>query len=88
VKGKCNLWCLTSGATVIQCGSQNAEYQVQMTAIVWPHYAAVIAILVSCISCQTFKCDVKGLIKLKETGRIRILDTSGHACMNLKVLPA
>jgi hypothetical protein len=88
VKGKCNLWCLTSGATVTQCGVQSAEHQVQMTAIGWPYYAAVIAILVSCISYQTFKCDNKRLIKLKETGRKRILDTSRHACINLKVLPA
>jgi len=88
VKDKCNLWCLTSGATVTQCGAQNSEHQVQMTAIVWPHYAAVIAILVSCKSCQTFKCDVKGLIKLEETGRKRILNTSRHAYMNLKMLLA
>jgi len=88
VKGKCNLWCLTSGAAVTQCGAQNAEHQVQMTAIVWPHYAAVIATLVSCTSCQTFKCDAKGLMKMKETRRKRILDTSRHAYMNLKVLPA
>jgi hypothetical protein len=78
VKCKCNLWCLTPGATVAQCDAQNAEHQAQMTAIVWPHYAAVIAILVSCTSCQTFKCDTKGLITLKETGRKRILDTSWH----------
>jgi hypothetical protein len=88
VKGKYNLWCLTSGATVTQCGAQNAERQVPMTAMVWPHYAAVIAILVSCTSCQTFKCDAKGLIKLKRTGRRRILDTFKHTYMNLKVLPA
>jgi len=87
-EGKCNPWCLTSGATVTQCGAQNTEHQVQMTAIVWPHYAAVIAILVSCTSCQTIKCDAKGLIKLKETGRKRILDTSRHSYMNLKVLQA
>jgi hypothetical protein len=77
-----------SGATVTLCGAQNAEHQIQVTAIVWPHYAAVIAILVSCTSCQTFERDAKGLIKLKETGRKRILDASRHAYMNLKVLPA
>jgi hypothetical protein len=88
VKGKYNLWWLTSGATITQCGAQNAEHQVQMTAVVWPHYAAVIAILASCTLCQTFKCDAKGLIELKETGRKRILDTCRHAYMNLKVLPA
>jgi hypothetical protein len=79
VKCKHKLWRLTPGATVTQYGAQNAEHQVQMTAIVWPHYAAVIAIFVSCTSCQTFKCDAKGLITLKETGRKRILDTSWHA---------
>jgi hypothetical protein len=54
-----------SGAAITQCGAQNAEQQVQMTAILWPHYAAVIAILVSCTSCQTLNYDARGLIKFK-----------------------
>jgi hypothetical protein len=46
----------------MQCGAENAEYQVQMLAIEWPSCAAVIQILVSCTSHQAFSSGAKWLI--------------------------
>jgi len=35
-------WCLTSGMSLTQYEAQNAECQVQMVAVWWPPWAAVI----------------------------------------------